>query len=95
VVLTAGASKGRFYTLELLDFYTEVFGNPGTATTGDQASRFVVMRCADDKSKLPAALQVLFHEHGSRSPVMLSFEAPLLQAIHQTDMTFTLLNQSQ
>jgi hypothetical protein len=58
VVLTAGASKGRFYTLELLDFYTEVFDNPGIATTGDQASKFVVMQCSDDKSKLPAALQV-------------------------------------
>jgi len=60
VVLTSGASNGRFYTMELLDFYTEVFGNPGIATTGDQASKFVVMRCGGDKSKLPAPLQVWF-----------------------------------
>jgi hypothetical protein len=57
-VLTAGASNERFYTLQLLDAYTEVFGNPGITQTGDQASRFVVIPCGMDKSKLPPTLQV-------------------------------------
>ncbi|WIA34567.1 hypothetical protein OEZ86_012888 [Tetradesmus obliquus] len=38
-VLSAPNTNGRYYVMELLDFYTNVIGNPGAPTTGTAASK--------------------------------------------------------
>ncbi|WIA39245.1 hypothetical protein OEZ86_005367 [Tetradesmus obliquus] len=55
-MLGAPNTNGRYYVMELLDFYTNVFGNPGAPTTGTAASKWVVLPPAYKRSALPRAL---------------------------------------
>src|ERR1700716_3870372 len=41
-VLHLSAANGRFYLMPILDGWTEVFGNPGTRTTGDGAGNYAI-----------------------------------------------------
>jgi hypothetical protein len=67
VVLTAGASSGRFYTLELLDMYTEVFGNPCVRWRGPGRAPAVLAgafkRQVDVTLSAPHALHRPSHTH--------------------------------
>jgi hypothetical protein len=58
-VLSAPNTNGRYYVMQLLDFYTNVIGNPGAPTTGTAASKWVILPPGYHKSSLPQQLRSL------------------------------------
>ncbi|WIA14394.1 hypothetical protein OEZ85_002921 [Tetradesmus obliquus] len=58
-VLSAPNTNGRYYVMELLDFYTNVIGNPGAPTTGTAASKWAVLPPGYKQSSLPQHLRSL------------------------------------
>jgi hypothetical protein len=56
LVLSLPDTKGRYYLMQMLDGWTNVFASPGTRTTGDKKGDFAIVG-PNWKEKLPAGLK--------------------------------------
>jgi hypothetical protein len=58
MILTLPASSGRFYVVQCMDAWTNVFADPGTRALGDKAASYVIVD-PDWHGRLPRGVKVL------------------------------------